>query len=51
LLAFSTPEEALAGIDRINSNYARHARASIDVAREHFDASRVLSRLLETACS
>ena len=27
LLAFSTPDEALAGIDRINGDYARHARA------------------------
>src|SRR6266545_681763 len=43
LLAFSTPEEALAGIDRINSNFAHHARASTEVAREHFDARRVLS--------
>ena len=27
LLAFSTPDEALAGIDAINSDYARHAQA------------------------
>jgi hypothetical protein len=49
LLAFSSPDEALAGIDRINSDYAGHAVAARDVAREHFDASRVLPRLLETA--
>src|SRR5205085_7767884 len=42
LLSFSTPEEALAGIDAINSDYARHAGSAIDIAREHFDAKRVL---------
>jgi hypothetical protein len=51
LLAFSTPDEALAGIDRINSGYAAHARAAAAIAREHFDAARVLPRLLDTACS
>jgi len=51
LLAFSTPDEALAAIDRINSDYAHHARAAVDLAHEHFDARRILPRLLETACS
>ena len=50
LLAFSSPDEALAGIDRINSDYARHARRALDIAREHFDANRVLPPLLEVAC-
>jgi hypothetical protein len=50
LLAFSTPEEALAGIDRINSDYARHARRAVEIAREEFDANRVLPRLLDEAC-
>jgi hypothetical protein len=50
LLAFSSPEEALAGIDRINSDYNRHARRATDIAREHFDARRVLPLLLEKAC-
>ena len=48
LLAFSSPDEALAGLDRINADYARHARRAQEIAREHFDASRVLPRLLET---
>jgi hypothetical protein len=51
LLAFSTPDEAIAGIDRINSDYARHARRAHDVARDHFDARRVLTRLLDVACA
>jgi hypothetical protein len=49
LLAFSTPDEALAGIDRINGDYARHARRATEIAREHFDAARVLPRLLDEA--
>jgi hypothetical protein len=51
LLPFSTPEEALAGIDRINSDYARHARLAAEIAREHFDARRILSALLDEVCS
>jgi hypothetical protein len=50
LMAFSNMEEAISGIDRINSDYERHARRSLDIASEHFDARRVLPRLLETAC-
>jgi hypothetical protein len=51
LLAFSDPDEALAGIDRINSDYERHARRAVEIAREHFDARRVLPRLLDEACA
>lgn len=50
LLAFSSPEEALAGIDLINSDYDRHARRAAEIARDHFDARRVLTALLEVAC-
>jgi hypothetical protein len=50
-LAFSTPEEALAALDTINGHYAKHARAASEVAREHFDAARLLPKLLEVACS
>jgi hypothetical protein len=51
LLAFSTPEDALAGIDRINSDYARHARLASEIAREHFDAAVILPKLLKIALS
>ncbi len=51
LLAFSDPDEALAGIDRINSDYARHARRAEEIAREHFAAPLVLTNLVEEACS
>jgi hypothetical protein len=51
LLAFSTVDEAVSGVDRINSDYARHARRAQEIAREHFDARRVLSKLLDAACA
>jgi hypothetical protein len=49
LIGFSTPEEALDGLDRIDGDYERHARRAVEIARDHFDASQVLPRLLETA--
>jgi hypothetical protein len=51
LLAFSTLDEAVAGVDCINSGYARHREAAAAIARDYFDASRVLPALLEIACS
>ena len=42
-------DEAIAGIDRINGDYERHARRAVEIAREHFDARVVLPALLETA--
>ena len=51
LLAFSTLEDAVRGIDRINSDYDRHACRAKEIARAHFDARVVLPRLLETACA
>jgi hypothetical protein len=50
LLAFSSIDEAIAGIDHINSDYSRHARRAVEIAREHFDARRVLPRMLDIAC-
>ena len=47
LLAFSSPEEALDGIARINGDYPRHAHEAAAIAREHFAADRVLARLLD----
>jgi hypothetical protein len=51
LLAFSTAEEALDALDRIEGDYDRHARCAGDIARAHFDAARVLPPFLETACA
>ena len=47
LLAFSSPEEALAGIDAINSRYDFHAGRALEIAAEHFDAAVLLPRLID----
>jgi hypothetical protein len=47
LLAFSTLDEAVAGVEAIRSDPARHARAARALAVEHFDSDKVLGRLLE----
>jgi hypothetical protein len=46
LIAFSTLEEAAAGVDTIERDYDRHSRAARELAEEYFDADKVLSRLL-----
>ena len=49
LLAFSTPEEAIDGLARVESEYSVHAERASEIAREFFDATRVLPPLLERA--
>ncbi len=49
LFAFSTQDDIVAALDAIESDYPRHSRAAADIAREYFDASRVLGRLLSDA--
>lgn len=46
LLVFTTADEAVEATQRVRARYAEHARAARRVAEEHFDARRVLSRLL-----
>lgn len=46
LLTFSTLQEAAAGVEAINSDYQRHARAAREIAVEYFDSDKVLSKLL-----
>jgi hypothetical protein len=50
LIAFSTPEEAIAGLASVEADYDAHARRAGEIARDHFDAARVLPRFLEVAC-
>lgn len=50
LVAFSTPDEALEGLERVECDYAAHSLRAYEVAWEHFDASRVLPPFLEAAC-
>jgi hypothetical protein len=49
LLAFTDIDQVVGGIDRINTGYAAHAKRAQEIAREHFDARRVLPKLIETA--
>lgn len=49
LLGFSSADEAIAGLDRIASDYTRHAAAAVEVARAHFESGLVLRRLLDEA--
>ncbi|MDH3732268.1 MAG: hypothetical protein OEU54_01995 [Gemmatimonadota bacterium] len=47
LIAFRDIDEAVAGVEAIQANYAAHARAARDVAEAHLDARVVVGRLLE----
>jgi hypothetical protein len=49
LLAFTTMDEAVAAIRDVEARYARHATAARAIAETYFDASKVLTRLLEDA--
>jgi hypothetical protein len=52
LLTFADEAEALAGLDRIETNYARHREAARAIAEQHCDSNRVLPRLLDrVGCS
>jgi hypothetical protein len=46
LFAFTTADQALAAIDRINSDYAKHCDAARAIAREYFDAKKVAAKML-----
>jgi GT2 family glycosyltransferase len=47
LLSFATLEEAVDAVEDVGSRYDRHSSAALEIAREHFDAGRVLRRLLD----
>jgi hypothetical protein len=47
LLAFSDLDEAVAAVEAVRTDTARHARAAREIAGEHFDSNRVLGRLVE----
>ena len=50
LVPFSSVEQAVEGLERINRDYPAHARRAAEIARDHFDARRVLPGLIEEAC-
>jgi hypothetical protein len=45
-LTFRTVEEAAAGVEEIQGDYAHHSLAARELADAHFDSDRVLGRLL-----
>lgn len=47
VLPFNSLEEAVAGIEEINSRYNFHCRAAREIAAEYFDSRKVLSQLIE----
>jgi hypothetical protein len=49
LFAFKTIEEIGEAVREINADYAMHCRAAYEVAREYFEAEKVLRELLEKA--
>jgi glycosyltransferase involved in cell wall biosynthesis len=49
LFAFNSIGEAADAIDRIESDYRRHANAARELAVEYFESSRVLGSLVERA--
>ena len=49
VVAFTSLEQAVAGIEDIQNRYAFHCQAARDVAATYFDASQVLGSLVERA--
>jgi hypothetical protein len=47
LFAFDTVEQAVAGIEEINADYAYHCAEARRMAEEYFDARKVLAQMLE----
>jgi hypothetical protein len=51
LIAFSTLDEAAAGVEEVQGEWERHARAARALAEEHLDSDKVLGRLLDRLAS
>ena len=49
LLSFSTLEEIVEATRSIRAEYAKHSNAALEIAREFFEAEKVLKSLLERA--
>ena len=47
VFSFATMDEAVGAIETIESEYERHCAAAREIAFEHFDAPKVLGRLLD----
>jgi hypothetical protein len=49
LLTYTDVESAIGCLEAVQRDYARHARAAKEFAREYLDSDRVLSRILALA--
>jgi hypothetical protein len=49
LIAFSSMEEIVEGVAAIRADYKKHSRAALEIAREFFEAEKVLKNLLDRA--
>jgi hypothetical protein len=49
LFRFRTPDQAVEALEEINADYERHCGAARAIAETHFDAERVLERVLNAA--
>jgi hypothetical protein len=49
LITFTDPQEALAGVDKINADYEHHRRAARKLAENYFAAEKVLPEFLDAA--
>lgn len=47
LLSFTNLDEAAAAVDKVESNYEKHAKAARALAEEYFDSDKVLSRFID----
>jgi hypothetical protein len=45
LMAFDDSDGAIRAISEVNRDYARHARAAREIAREYFDARKLLAEM------
>ena len=51
ILPFETLEQAIAAINEVEANYARHAKSARAIAETYFDSEKVLARLIHEALS
>jgi hypothetical protein len=49
LFAFETMDEIVEAAREVNGNYAKHSRAAFEIAKEAFEAAKVLADLLDRA--
>ena len=48
-MSFRSLDEIAEAVKRINADYPKHSRAAYDVAREFFEAKKVLKSILDRA--